>query len=190
MGATESQPLSSLTPAEVALLSSSTHYSDEEIVQLHQQFSFDIGGPAVSASVFAAFLATAGVLDPVVPALLFRGFDADRDGIITFTELVRGLSAMTRGTNDERIRFAFRMYDEQGTGVVGRDSLIANLRALRRAFGPLHPYHGPHIDDGADEDELVSIAMHGLRDALTYEDFDLYVQSHPSCVRGLALQVG
>lgn len=35
--------------------------------------------------------------------LVFRGFDMDGDGRISFAEYARGLSVMTKGTPDEKL---------------------------------------------------------------------------------------
>jgi Ca2+-binding EF-hand superfamily protein len=179
----------SLTPTEVSLLAAGTHYSEDEVVTLHRQFAADTPAGIIAFSNFQAFLASLGVLESAAVLLLFRGFDADRDGVITFAELVRGLSVMTRGTNDERLFFAFRMHDEAGTGVIPREVLITNLEALHAAFGPLHPYHAHRPtapDGGVAEAELVD-AFVKSRPTLTFEDFARLASDHPSCIRGLAL---
>ena len=191
MGSAESVEATLLTPDEAALLSASTHYSEEEIHQLHRQFTFDVGNGIVPFTTFHAFLASLGYSDADTAAILFRGFDADRDGVITFGELARGLSAMTRGTNDEKLRFAYRMHDVEGTGAISRVIFLANMRCLHRSFGPLHPYHAHHAtapDGGVTEEELVATIMNGtLGDVLTFGDFIHFATAHPSCIRGLVL---
>ena len=172
------------------MLAASTHYSAEEVTHLSHQFNCDVAGSVIPFSLFAGFTTAMGI-DPDAARILFRGFDADCDGVITFAELVRGLSSMTRGTDDERIRFAFRMYADPDTGVIPAGSLHETARTLRRSFGPLHPYHahgGDAIDGGATDDDVVHDVTGGAA-TMAYEDFVLYARSSPSCARGLALQL-
>jgi Ca2+-binding EF-hand superfamily protein len=44
-----------------------------------------------------------GFEDPFIHELLFAGFDADRDGVVTFKEFITALSTLTRGSPDEKI---------------------------------------------------------------------------------------
>jgi Ca2+-binding EF-hand superfamily protein len=171
------------------MLASSTHYSADEVAHLSRQFNCDVAGSVVPFSLFAGFAAAMGI-EPDASRILFRGFDADTDGVITFAELVRGLSSMTRGTDDERLRFAFRMYADPATGLVAAGSLHETARTLREAFGPLHPYHAhtpSAYDGGATDDDVVHDVTGGAAH-MAYEDFVVYARSSPSCARGLALQ--
>ena len=172
------------------MLAASSHYSAEEVTHLGRQFGCDVAGSVIPFSLFAGFAAALGI-EPDASRVLFRGFDTDTDGVITFAELVRGLSNMTRGTDDERIRFAFRMYADPSTGLIEARSLHETARTLRNAFGPLQPYHAhapDALDGGAVDDDVVHDVTGGAPH-LSYEDFALYARSSPSCARGLALQL-
>ena len=49
-------------------------------------------------------------------AALFRTLDADKSGAIDFTELVLALHLEATGSTEERLRWTFRMYDEDADG--------------------------------------------------------------------------
>jgi Ca2+-binding EF-hand superfamily protein len=182
---------------EAALLEASTHYTDAEVRHLYAQFAADCPGGGVPFTALHCVLCGMGVPDPRAAALFFRGFDANADGVVTFHELVRGLSAMTRGTNEERTRFAFRMHDADRGGFVSRRQLAENLEVLRAAFGPLQPYHAHHDTapgGGVTAVEVADAAVSysrgegGQRDLLSYAAFVEYAATDESVIRGLALQ--
>lgn len=59
------------------------------------------------------FRQTMGVLgltdDPFIPDRMFRVFDADQDGCLSFEEFATSLAVMIRGTEDEKLKLSFEM---------------------------------------------------------------------------------
>ncbi|CAD5215266.1 unnamed protein product [Bursaphelenchus okinawaensis] len=55
--------------------------------------------------------------------LVFRTLDRDSNGHITFEEFVMGLSAMTRGSTEEKLEWIFSLYDVNQRGVIGQQEL-------------------------------------------------------------------
>jgi serine/threonine-protein phosphatase 2B regulatory subunit len=49
---------------------------------------------------------------------LFQMFDSDRSGQIDVKEFLIGLSNFTGAGKDEKIKFAFSVFDENGDGVI------------------------------------------------------------------------
>lgn len=47
---------------------------------------------------------------------MFRAFDEDNNGAIDFREFIIGLSVSSRGTPDEKLGFAFKLYDVNRDG--------------------------------------------------------------------------
>ena len=173
---------------ELALLVASTHYGEEEIHRLHAQFAADVAGGVVAFSNFQAFLCTVNVESYDVARMLFRGFDANDDGVVTFHELVRGLSAMTRGTNEERLHFAFRMYDEDRNGFLTAPSLTRQLAALEATFGPLRVHGAPPDAPPVAPAEVVAAAMRRCGDGrMTYMDFVEFAAATPAVAAALSL---
>uniref|UniRef100_A0A1I7STT3 EF-hand domain-containing protein n=1 Tax=Bursaphelenchus xylophilus TaxID=6326 RepID=A0A1I7STT3_BURXY len=55
--------------------------------------------------------------------LVFRTLDRDTNGHITFEEFVMGLSAMTRGSTEEKLGWVFSLYDIHQRGMIGQQEL-------------------------------------------------------------------
>merc|ERR1712224_28584 len=61
------------------------------------------------------------------------GFDKDRSGQIDVRELMIGLQNYTGAGKDERLKFAFTVFDEDGNGVITKQELIKILKANHMA---------------------------------------------------------
>lgn len=73
-------------------------------------------------------------VDPA-PALekLFQMFDKDRSGQIDVREFMIGLSNFTGAGKEEKLKFAFMVFDEDGNGVITKQELIKILKANHMA---------------------------------------------------------
>ena len=61
---------------------------------------------------------------------LFRVFDSDKSGTISFQEIVTGLAQMCGASIHDRLRLLFRMYDTNDDGFVGHSELSSMLEGL------------------------------------------------------------
>ena len=64
---------------------------------------------------------------------LFQLFDKDRSGQIDVREFMIGLQNYTGAGKDERLKFAFTVFDEDGNGVITKQELIKILKANHMA---------------------------------------------------------
>eukprot|EP00053_Salpingoeca_punica_P020044 m.206682 g.206682 ORF g.206682 m.206682 type:complete len:1530 (+) comp17779_c1_seq5:1110-5699(+) len=77
----------------------------------------------------------------------YRAFDPNKRGI-TLRNLVCGLAAFTRGSQEDRIRLLFTMYDVSGAGSVARTSLGAYLLTSERQTLPADLDRYCDLDNG------------------------------------------
>jgi len=66
---------------------------------------------------------------------VFGTFDTDRSGAIDFREFMLALHVTSCGTQEEKIRWAFRMYDIDGNGMIDITELKRTLVAVYEVVG-------------------------------------------------------
>ncbi|XP_066123831.1 calsenilin isoform X3 [Saccopteryx bilineata] len=70
---------------------------------------------------------------------LFNAFDADGNGAICFEDFVVGLSILLRGTVQEKLKWAFNLYDINKDGYITKEEMLAIMKSIYDMMGQ-HTY--------------------------------------------------
>lgn len=117
---------SKLTPQNLKELSQRTEFTHKEIKSFYKEFRKKSKTGSMKLDEFKKLYSTffpAGDSSEFAEHT-FRVFDANQDGILDFRELIVSLSVMQRGRSEERLKWAFNMYDVDGNGFITRLTFV------------------------------------------------------------------
>ncbi|KFQ45038.1 Kv channel-interacting protein 4, partial [Nestor notabilis] len=66
---------------------------------------------------------------------LFNAFDTDHNGSVSFEDFVMGLSILLRGTVQEKLKWAFNLYDINKDGYITKEEMLDIMKAIYDMMG-------------------------------------------------------
>lgn len=102
---------------------------------------------------------------------VFCTIDQNASGIVSFEDFLLGLSILSRGSMDEKLRWIFNLYDLNHDGQVTQDELYLVVSSIFQLMGK---YTTPVIDEAATKlhSEFIFKKLNKKQDGIiTMEDF-------------------
>lgn len=132
-----------LSQKDIDLITTNTAFSPSEIQDLYQCFSKldkDHSGE-LDRKEFRSLWKTKFAIKGVSSSQIdnyFDAFDTDGSGTISFTEFASALGILGPGTKEEKLRYIFKVYDDDNNGVLTAnelDNVIQQMYLVSFAIG-------------------------------------------------------
>jgi len=184
MGNTQPQ----IKKEELDKLHSTTHFDHKELKAMFKQFKKETPNGVINKEEFKEVMKQMGVLDGFLQDLIFNVFDNNKDGSINFQEFVTALSVMTRGDPNEKLEFAFSMYDLDGNGFIDKEEMTQIMESFYKLVGPLVTFSGKKYESPQQlVDEFFDTMDANGDGKISLEEYKEGALKNPDIIQGLKL---
>uniref|UniRef100_A0A1I8GLH3 G_PROTEIN_RECEP_F1_2 domain-containing protein n=1 Tax=Macrostomum lignano TaxID=282301 RepID=A0A1I8GLH3_9PLAT len=175
-------------PVDIYCLARATHFNNKELRALYRGFKTECPEGTlheeVFRSIFAQFFPQGDAT--AYSRFIFSAFDRSRTGALTFADFARGLSTICRGSQNEKLRWIFNMYDINQDGEITKRELNEVLNGIYDLLGRMvrPPVDELTVLEHADAAfERMDADGDGV---ISFEDFEAYFQRNPQMLQCLA----
>ncbi|XP_003393352.1 Kv channel-interacting protein 1 isoform X1 [Bombus terrestris] len=139
-------------PDSLASLCRATRFTEAELKRIYRGFKAECPTGVVREETFKCIYSQffpQGANTSQYAHYVFNTLDQDHSGILSFEDFVTGLSILSRGSIDEKLRWTFSLYDINGDGCITREEMTDIVTAVYELMGK---FSDPNMDhDGVRE---------------------------------------
>lgn len=174
---------SKMSKSQMEDLKATTQFTDEEITTWHKGFLKECPGGKLSSTEFKRIYSQffPGGDASSFSERVFRTFDINGDGTIDFGEFLCALSVTSRGRVEQKLRWAFKMYDDDGNGYITKDEMVDIIASIFKMVGD------DSLEEGNSAEERTENIFAMMDDngdgKLTMEEFVEGAKKDPSIVQ-------
>jgi Ca2+-binding EF-hand superfamily protein len=131
------QKTSKLSNEDIILLRQETKFSSRELHQWYKGFKRDVNDGELTKEEFIKVHRQFYPFgDPTEFATYaFEAFDIEDKQKINFKDFVKSLSIASRGTVEEKLKWAFKMYDRDKDGYISYNDLLIVIKSVFKMVG-------------------------------------------------------
>ncbi|XP_064484942.1 Kv channel-interacting protein 4-like isoform X2 [Ornithodoros turicata] len=124
-------------PETIGALCKSTQFTKDEIKRIYQGFKQSCPTGLVNENTFKDMYCQFFPLADTAQYAhyVFRALDTDRSGTINFKDFVMGLSVLSRGSPQEKLQWAFNLYDINKDGAVTKEEMFEIISSVYSLLG-------------------------------------------------------
>uniref|UniRef100_W8B2T4 Kv channel-interacting protein 4 n=1 Tax=Ceratitis capitata TaxID=7213 RepID=W8B2T4_CERCA len=127
-------------PDSLSALSRTTRFTEDEIKRIYRGFKAECPTGVVKEDTFKLIYSQffpQGANPTLYAHYVFNTLDQDHSGIVSFEDFVQGLSILSRGSVEEKLRWTFSLYDINGDGFITREEMTDIVTAIYELMGRL-----------------------------------------------------
>ncbi|KAF9174474.1 Neuronal calcium sensor 1 [Entomortierella chlamydospora] len=183
---------SKLTPEELKTLQHETKFDKKELQQWYKGFVKDCPSGELDKTEFQKIYKQFFPFgDPSTFAdYVFNVFDANKNGKIEFKEFIVALSVTSRGDLEDKLKWAFQLYDIDNDNSITYDEMLSIVDAIYKMVGTMVKL--PADEDTPDKrvTKIFSLMDKDKDGKLTFEEFKEGSMKDPTIVQALSLYDG
>ncbi|XP_012281341.1 calsenilin [Orussus abietinus] len=125
-------------PDSLASLCRATRFTEAELKRIYRGFKAECPTGVVREETFKCIYSQffpQGANTSQYAHYVFNTLDQDHSGILSFEDFVTGLSILSRGSIDEKLRWTFSLYDINGDGCITREEMTDIVTAVYELMG-------------------------------------------------------
>ncbi|KAI2803987.1 Kv channel-interacting protein 4 [Blomia tropicalis] len=146
-------------PEALETLCQLTKFSKRELQMMYRGFKQEAPSGVVREDTFKNIYSQffpKGADTNMYAHYVFNTFDPEHNGVVTFTDFVIGMSVLSRGNLDDKLKWTFSLYDVNGDGVITKDDLS---RIIISVYDLMGKCVDPVIDESTYKEHIDKVFM-------------------------------